>query len=309
MNLRTCSKCGAKVAPGSRFCELCGKAIDPDRRPLAVRLQEELGSAYIVMGELGSGGFAKVFLVRETTHGTHLAVKVMHQALMLSSAVVSRFQREIQCASELDHPNIVPVTFSAEKIDLVYYAMPRVRGKTVKKHIAELGQLPFDEAIHFLRELAEGLAYAHEHGVVHRDIKPSNLMIDRNGRVQILDFGIAKALSKKGSTLSISGELLGSPEYMSPEQAAGAKTINYKSDIYSWGIVGYEMLAGRPPFLGASVQELLHKQSFIPPPPLRDFRSDVPRRLMNAITKCLEKDPHRRWANIRAAASALTQPA
>lgn len=305
MTSPTCSKCEAKLAAGARFCELCGTAVEPDRRPLGVRLQEDLGPDYVVMGELGSGGFAQVYLVREDKTGAHLAVKVMREALMISGTVVRRFQREIRYASGLNHPNIVAVQFSRERADLVYYAMRRVRGKTLKKHIEERGQLSVEETVSILEQLAEGLAFAHEHGYIHRDIKPSNLMLDHDSRVQILDFGIAKALSNKGSNLTVSGELLGSPEYVSPEQASGSGELTYKTDIYSWGIVGYEMLAGRPPFLGTSIQELLHKHIAETPPTLREFRPDVPRHVVSVLAKCLEKNPGSRWANIRAAAGAL----
>jgi serine/threonine-protein kinase len=305
MTTPTCSKCDTELVAGAHFCEFCGTAVEADRRPLSVRLQEDLGPGYVVMGELGSGGFAQVFLVREDKTGAHLAVKVMREALMISSTVVRRFQREIRYASELNHPNIVAVQFSRERADLVYYAMQRVRGKTLKKHIEERGQLSVEETASILKQLAEGLAYAHEQGYIHRDIKPSNLMLGDDSRVQILDFGIAKALSKKGSNLSVSGELLGSPEYVSPEQASGSSELNYKTDIYSWGIVGYEMLAGRPPFLGNSIQELLHKHIAETPPALREFRPDVPRHVVSVLAKCLEKNSGSRWANIRAAAGAL----
>jgi serine/threonine protein kinase len=305
MTSRTCTKCNEPLAPGARFCIECGTAAEVDRRPVSVRLQEDLGPDYEVLGELGQGGFAVVYLVSDRTQGRNLAVKVMRQELILSKSFVQRFRREISYASRLQHPNIVPVTFSVERVDLVYYAMPRVRGTPLNKHLEQTGALQIAETQQILCQLAAALAYAHEHDVVHRDIKPSNTILGHDGMVQILDFGVAKGLTRDRGNLTASGELIGSPEYMSPEQAAGAADLDHRTDIYSWGIVGFEMLTGNVPFRGNNVSEVLYKHMTEPPPDLRKLRPDAPEQLVAVIHKCLEKEPATRWDSMREAMRAL----
>jgi len=308
MTQRTCAKCGTTLSPGARFCVECGTAAEVDRRPVSVRLQEDLGSDYEVLGELGRGGFAIVYLVRDRKKGNNLAVKVMRQELILSKSIVHRFRREISYASKLTHPNIVPVTFSVERVDLVYYAMPRVSGTPLNKHLEQTGALSINEARLILSQLAAALAYAHEHDVVHRDVKPSNVMVCEDGMVQILDFGVAKGLMRDGGTLTASGELIGSPEYMSPEQAAGSAEVDHRTDIYSWGILGFEMLVGKTPCQGNTVTDVLYQHMAEPPPNLLELRPEMPRGLAAVLLKCLEKDPNARWGTMRDAMRALHQP-
>jgi serine/threonine-protein kinase len=279
--------------------------LEPDERSAALRLREFLGSDYEVLGELGRGGFAVVYLVQERSSGRHLAVKVMRRELMISPLLVKRFKREIRLASKLDHPNILPVSFSAERGDFVYYAMPRVRGKTLKEHIRKTGKLELHDALRILRDLAAGLVHAHEHGVVHRDIKPSNIMLDPSGTALILDFGLARALAADDGTLSISGEIIGSPQYLSPEQAAGAKDLDQRCDVYNWGILGYEMLAGRPPFVADSIHEILAKHLAETPESLRALRPDAPDPVIAVLERALAKEREGRWQTMREAQSAL----
>lgn len=306
MTSRTCLKCGAVLAPGARFCVTCGAAADIDKRPVPVRLQDDLGPDYEVLGELGQGGFAIVYLVADRVNGRNLAVKVMRQELILSKSMVHRFRREISYASRLCHPNIVPVAFSVERIDLVYYAMPRVRGTPLHKYIEQNGPLEIENAKQIMRQIAAALAYAHDHEVVHRDVKPSNAMLGHDGLVQILDFGVAKGLIHERGNLTASGELIGSPEYMSPEQAGGSKLdIDHRTDIYSWGVVGYEMLAGRPPFSGSTVTEVLYKHMTQQPDDLRKHRQEAPAELVAVIHNCLEKNPASRFENMREAMRAV----
>ncbi len=305
MTRASCSNCGTTLPVDARFCVECGARAAFEERSLTQRLQEELGSDYEVMGELGHGGFGVVYLMGDRRERRYLAVKVMHQRLMVSPLLVERFRREIRYASKLNHVNILPVTFSVDRGNLVYYAMPRVRGKPLKKHLEQRAPFSPSETTRILREIAAGLSSAHEHGVMHRDIKPSNIMLEHSGKVLILDFGVAKALSKDGGTLSISGELLGSPEYMSPEQAAGKKDVDHRTDVYSWGIVGYEMLTGRPPFSGKSVQQVLHRHMTEVPESLSQLRPDAPPPLVSILERALEKDRDRRWQTMADAMAQL----
>jgi serine/threonine-protein kinase len=308
MTPRTCTKCGEPLGPGARFCIECGTAAEPDLRPVSERLQEDLGPDYEVLGELGQGGFAVVFLVRDCAQSRYLAVKVMRKELLYSKSMVHRFRREISYASKLQHPNIVPVAFSVERLDLVYYAMPRIRGFPLHKRIEQLGALQINTTIDILRQLAAALAYAHEHDVIHRDVKPSNVIVGQDGMVQILDFGVAKGLTQEGGNLTASGELIGSPEYMSPEQAAGSADLDHRTDIYSWGIVGFELLTGKPPFRGTTVTEILYKHMTDRPPDLKQLRTDAPAKLASVINTCLEKETENRWAGMRDAMRALPSP-
>ena len=276
-----------------------------DPGSLVHRLRAALGGAYTVTGELGRGGFAVVYLAEEGATGRHLAVKVMRPELLKAPDLVERFRREIAFAERLQHPNILTVTFVGTRPDLLYYAMPRLRGQPLSVVLANGTVLPRAQVIRVLRDVGEGLAYAHEQGVIHRDVKPSNIVIEPDGHSVILDFGIAKALSKDGGTLSVSGELIGSPLYMSPEQAADGRDVNEQTDIYSWGVVGYEMLAGTPPFTGTSVQEILYQHYAQQPPSLVARRADLPGALVAVLGRALAKDRHVRWRRMRDAVAAL----
>ena len=300
MNHLECSRCGSSLQHAGRFCSTCGEP----RLPLTRRLQDALGSNYELIGELGRGGAAVVYSVRDKGLGRYLAVKVMHPELMMSHSVVERFRREARYVAQLDHPNILSVVFSSEESGLVYYAMPRIRGKTLAKYLDQLGQLPVQGSLSILGQVADGLNHAHKHGVVHRDVKPSNIMIEENGHALILDFGVAKALWDGGMHLSASGEIIGSPRYMSAEQASGSSTIDHRTDIYSWGVVGFHMFAGRAPFDDDSIQAILYKQRSVEPPDLRTLRPDIPEDISTVIHRCLEKNPARRWGSILDAARA-----
>ena len=273
--------------------------------PLSVRLQSQLGEGYKVLGELGQGGFSIVYLVADHPRQRHLAVKVMRPEFLSAPTVLQRFRREIEFASSLEHPNILPVEFWDEKDELVFYAMPRARGKPLNKHLEQRHKLPVEEVVAILRQIAAGLDHAHSKDVIHRDIKPANLMIEPRGNVSILDFGVAKGLSKDGSTLTASGHIVGSPEYMSPEQADNRKDIDHRTDIYSWGVLGYEMLTGRTPFKGTSVQQVLYQQVTANPAGVQELRPGTPDRLAGVIDRCLVKERDGRWESIRSAAAGI----
>jgi serine/threonine protein kinase len=267
------------------------------------RLARALGADYSIVGELGRGGFAVVYSVRDQRLNRYLAVKVMRPDLVASPQTLERFRREARIAASLDHPNILPVSFAGEAAGLVYYAMPRVRGQTLRERLRQDGALPVADALRVFAEVGRGLHYAHEHGVVHRDVKPANIMLEHTGKVLVLDFGIAKALSADGASLSLSGIVIGSMEYMSPEQAAGGRDIDRRSDIYSLGVVGYEMLVGQPP-QGDATGPGLAQRAPSAPPDVRARRPDAPPALARAIGRCLAWDRGARWATAAEAVAA-----
>jgi serine/threonine protein kinase len=196
------------------------------------------------------------------------------------------------------------VLFAGKSGGLVYYAMPRVRGESLRHRIDRGGPLPCAEALRIFSEVAHGLHHAHGQGIVHRDVKPANILLDETGRVRLVDFGVAKALAVKGVTVSLTGELIGTPEYMSPEQARGTATIDHRCDIYSLGVVGFEMLSGRVPFTGDTIHAVLQLHIDAAAPHVAPLRPDAPPALGAAIATCLEKDPARRWQTAEAAARA-----
>jgi eukaryotic-like serine/threonine-protein kinase len=302
----SCPQCGTALPPDAKFCHRCGASQPSDTRSDTERLRDALGPDYAVTGELGRGGFAVVYLVEDLKARRHLALKVLRRELLLSHVLVARFRREIELASRLSHPNILPVKFAGEAQGLAYYAMPRVKGKTLKEVLRSRGTLPVPEAVRLLRDVASALAHAHDRGVAHRDIKPSNIMLDPNGRPLILDFGLARALAAtEGSTLTVSGEIIGSPQYLAPEQAAGDGNLDHRCDVYNWGLVAYEALAGKPAFDGESVQEVLYKQVVEEPTPLRELRPDAHPGIVAVVERALRKDREDRWQRMDDAVAAL----
>ena len=302
----SCGKCGTPLPDGAKFCHRCGTPRAADPRSDTERLRDALGPDYAVTGELGRGGFAVVYLVEDLRTRRHLALKVLRRELLVSDVLVARFRREIELASRLSHPNILPVIFASEAQGLAYYAMPRVKGKTLKEVLRSRGRLPIPEAVRLVRDVASGLAHAHERGVAHRDIKPSNILLDPEGRPLILDFGLARALAAaEGSTLTVSGEIIGSPQYLAPEQAAGDRNLDHRCDVYNWGLVAYELLAGKPAFDGESVQEVLYKQVAEEPTPLRELRPDAPPGIVAVVERALRKNREDRWQRMEDAIAAL----
>jgi serine/threonine-protein kinase len=197
------------------------------------------------------------------------------------------------------------VLFSSDAPDFAYYAMPRVKGRTLKEILKGTSRMELVEAVALLRDLASALAHAHERGVAHRDIKPSNIMMAK-GRPLILDFGLARALAAAdGSTLTVSGEIIGSPQYLAPEQAAGDGDLDHRCDIYNWGLLAYELLTGGPAFTGDSVQEVLYKQVVEEAPPLGRVRPDVPAGIVAVVERALRKVRDDRWQHMGDALAAL----
>ena len=258
------------------------------------RLKKALQGRYQVERELGHGGMATVHLARDEKHGRAVAIKVLRPEL--AQAVGSeRFLREINIAAQLQSPHILPLLESGEADGLLYYVMPYVEGDSLRARLVKQGALPASEAMRLLRDVVDALAHAHRHQVVHRDIKPDNVMIaDRHAVV--MDFGVAKAMSdaKGTSGLTSIGISLGTPAYMAPEQAAADPFIDHRADIYSIGVLGYEMLAGTPPFVGTP-QAVLMAQIANAPTPLLQLKPDVPPAIAQIVMKCLEKDPANRY--------------
>ncbi|HEX3274028.1 MAG TPA: protein kinase [Gemmatimonadales bacterium] len=266
-------------------------------KPLPARLAEALGDAYTIEGEVGRGGMGVVYRARDERLQRRVAIKVLPPELAFQKDIRERFTREAQTAARLSHPNIVPIHTVGEGQGLVYFVMGYVDGESVAARIRRRGKLPVDEARRIMMEAADALSAAHALSIIHRDIKPDNILLEGpRGRVMVTDFGIAKALSStSGATLTGAGVAIGTPAFMSPEQAAGEREIDGRSDVYSLGVVSYQMLTGELPFTAPTVAGILMKQITEPAPDLRARRPDVPEDLALAVSRCLEKDPENRW--------------
>jgi tetratricopeptide (TPR) repeat protein len=257
------------------------------------QLQDALGTSYTITRELGGGGMSRVFVAREEALRRNVVVKVLPPDL-LAGVNAERFDREIELAAGLQHPHIVPVLTAGQMSGVPYYTMPFVDGESLRARLTTGGALPMTEVIGILRDVAKALAYAHERGIVHRDIKPDNVLLS-GGSATVTDFGIAKAISAArtvapGGTLTQIGTSIGTPAYMSPEQAAADPAMDHRADIYSFGCLAYEVITGRPPFLAKSPQKLLAAQMGETPQPVSELRPDVPMALAQLVMKCLAKD-------------------
>ena len=271
-----------------------------NRADVQDRLQQALGSAYVIERELGGGGMSRVFLAREAALGRKVVIKVLRPELA-EALSGERFKREVRLAARLQHPHIVPL-LTAGEIDgsVLFYTMPFVEGESLRQRLAREGALPLADTVRVLGDVAGALAYAHRTGVVHRDVKPENILLSDGGAV-VADFGIAKAISAsrgsdgegdagRASTLTTAGTSLGTPAYMAPEQATG-DTVDHRADLYSLGVVGYEMLSGRAPFEGRTAQQLMGAHATETPEPIARRRASVPPRLGALVMQLLEKNP------------------
>jgi serine/threonine-protein kinase len=257
--------------------------------------------------ELGRGGMATVYLARDIRHKRPVALKVLHPEL---GAVLGtdRFLREVETAAGLQHPHILPVFDSGEAAGRLWYTMPYVEGESLRDRLKREVQLPVEDAVRLTREVAEALDYAHRHGVVHRDIKPDNILL-AEGHALVADFGIAKAVSiAGGETLTQTGTAVGTPAYMSPEQASPGAPLDGRSDVYSLGCVLYEMLAGEPPFTGPSSQAIIARHCADPPRSMRVVRPGVPLALERAVERALAKVPADRFQTAGEFARSLSLP-
>jgi len=264
-------------------------------RDLIGQVRQALGDRYTVITEVGRGGNAMLFGAFDKD-GRKVAIKVLHPELAVSVAA-DRFLREIRWAARLDHPHIAPLLDSGEANYLLWFVMPFVTGETLRRVLRRERILPVDRAVRIATEVLDALGHAHEHGLAHRDIKPDNIVLSAEGGGAILvDFGIARAIATSGEDrVTRSGFVVGTEEYMSPEQAGGSPDIDGRTDLYSLGVVLFESLAGRPPFAAASAAAVLDMQQHAPPPDLRKLRRDVPRELSDAVMKALSKAREARW--------------
>ena len=270
-------------------------------------LQSALADRYQVEREVGHGGMATVYLAQDVRHHRPVALKVLHADLAMSLGP-ERFLREIQIAARLQHPHIVPLYDSGQAGDLLYYVMPFIEGESLRQRLERDGRLPLDEAVAIARGVATALDYAHRQQIVHRDIKPENVMM-HEGEPMVTDFGIAKAVSAAVShSLTQTGTAIGTPSYMSPEQAAGEAELDARSDVYSLATLLYEMITGVVPFTGPTVQAVYARLFTDPVPPIRDRRQDTPDWLESAVTRALAKEPAARYATAAQFAQALVWP-
>jgi eukaryotic-like serine/threonine-protein kinase len=278
-------------------------------KALAARLTEALGSSYTVEGEIGRGGMGVVYNARDERLKRQVAIKVLPPELAFRDEIRIRFLREAETAARLSHPHIVPIHSVGESPDrLVYFIMAFIDGEPLSAKLKRRGRLPPEEARRIMTETADALGAAHALGIIHRDVKPDNILLEGSrGRVVVTDFGIAKALysTTGGAALTATGAAMGTPHYMSPEQAAGDREIDGRSDLYSLGVVAYQLLVGELPFHAPTVPGILMKQITERAPLLTNKRPDCPEDLAAAVMRCLEKDPEDRWPTADALRRAL----
>ena len=270
------------------------------------RLVVAVGTQYLVDAEIGRGGMAVVYRATDLRLHRRVAIKVLPPELAFNADVRERFLREAQTAAQLSHPGIVPIYMVDEAEGLVFFVMALVDGESLAERLARETRLPAEQARQILVAVADALAYAHAQGVVHRDVKPDNIMLDRTtGRPMVTDFGIARAAAGD-SRLTVTGVAIGTPAYMSPEQALGERELDGRSDIYSLGVIGYQMLSGETPFKASNTPAMLVKHVSETPRPLLSLRPDMPPSLAYAISRALAKKPDDRWSDAAAFREALS---
>ncbi|HZI99271.1 MAG TPA: serine/threonine-protein kinase, partial [Gemmatimonadaceae bacterium] len=275
--------------------------IPPQSSPdqdLFARVSRAVEPAYDIQGEIGRGGSGIVYRAIDRRLKRAVAIKILPPDLAFRSDTRDRFMREAETAARLSHPNIVPIFSVDEREGLAWFVMAIVEGESLGDHVRTKGAMPVNDVRKMLREVADALGFAHERGVVHRDIKPDNILLDaESGRAMVTDFGIARATTEGGSRLTATGTAIGTPAYMSPEQCAGDKQLDGRSDLYSLGAVAYYALAGQPVFDGPSTPVIMMKHVTETPTPLSRYRSGVPEDLERIVMRLLQKDPADRFRN------------
>ncbi len=310
-----CPQCGTAVPGGAAACPRCGAQVtDPVAKTLAIstedvaerdallaQLRHELHSEYEVEGELGRGAMGVVFKAFEIELGRAVALKVLPPGLG-QGAAAERFRREARLAAALDHPSIIPIYRVGRVAGTYYFAMKLVEGKALDEIIEAQGALPLQVILAVLRSATSALAFAHDREIVHRDIKGGNILVDRDGRVMISDFGIARASQEK--TLTAAGAMMGTPYYMSPEQGWGG-TVGPQSDQYALGILTFQMITGQVPFDADSLMTILQHHYFTPPPDVRAVREGLPAGLVRVVETALKKNAAERFASTRGMLAAV----
>src|SRR5216117_3704065 len=308
-----CFRCGSELESTARFCPNCGTPVsDPQSATVVLpseagddllqRLRLVLAGEYEVEQELARGGMAIVYRATEVGLGRVVALKVLPPDLGLTPRAVERFKREARMVAELDHPNIIPVYRVGQVGGVLHIAMKFIEGRSLDAIIEAQGALPVPVVAYVLRGTSRAAAYAHDRGIVHRDLKGANILVDRDGRVMVSDFGVA--LRASDVTLTADGTVIGTPPFMSPEQCAGRRA-GPQSDQYSLGIVAFQMLAGSVPFHADTLAGVMQHHFFTPAPDVRQARDDVPAALAEVLNRTLEKDPAARYATTRDMLAAL----
>jgi len=313
-----CSSCHALLREGSSHCPRCGPgslalfgvelaSLDPlptDSGALD-RLGRALGRNYRVVRLIGRGGFAEVYEVVDSDLQRRLAVKVLRSDLPWTAATISRFKQEARAIARLNHPNTVPIHFVGENEGLVYYAMRYLEGRTVADLLRTEGPLTTDGALRIVEPVLEALQHAHDHGLVHRDVKPGNILIESGtGRPLLVDFGIVKYLDGPAH-LTDAGYIVGTPLYMSPEQALGSQSVDARSDLYGIGAVLFQLLTGAPPFEGTDSQEIVGRHISEPVPSANLSRDGIPPWISGIVLRCMAKHPDDRFPTARALLEAI----
>lgn len=311
-----CPKCHFQNLDGINFCGICATPLtstakEPITRTKTIETPLEslirgtrIADRYEIIELLGSGGMGKVYRVEDTKVEEEIALKIIHPDIAIKKRNLDRFHQELKLARKIKHKNVCQMFDLGEDADRVFITMEYVSGENLKTFVRRSKRLDIGTAISISKQICEGLAEAHKQGVIHRDLKSSNIMIDRNGNVRIMDFGIARSLESKKITRE--GFTVGTPEYMSPEQVSG-KDLNKVSDIYSFGIILFEMLTGRVPFEGDTSLDIALKHKIEPPPDPREINFQIPEELGQVIFKCLEKDRNNRYQNIEDVCAELSR--
>jgi serine/threonine protein kinase len=305
-----CRDCHAVLPPEARFCLSCGARVEPEAPDSTVdqlleTLKKAIGFQYRIERLLGRGGMGAVYLAHELALDRDVAIKVLPPEQAGTPQMRERFRREARTAARLSHPHIVPLHTFGEVSGLVYFVMGYIAGESLASRLDRQGPLPPEEARTLLVSLCDALDYAHRQGIVHRDIKPDNILIDAaSGAPLLTDFGIAKPAQAEAQ-LTMPGQVVGTPYYMSPEQALGRADVDHRSDVYSLGVVAYEMLSGRRPFDAESPMEALTQRLTRDPIPLRSAVPDLPPDLQAAVDRCLQRDMPKRWPDAKSLREAL----
>jgi predicted Ser/Thr protein kinase len=308
-----CRACHTPLPDDSVFCLRCGVVASGQAgygsaylldetavRELELLVRRETAGEYEIERELGRGGMAIVYLATEIALGRRVAIKVLPPSLTFGRDTVDRFKREAKLAAALAHVHIIPI-YRVSSGRLFWYAMKYIEGRTLADILLERNHLSLDQSIRILEQTAEALDYAHQRRVIHRDVKPANVMVDAGGRVVVTDFGIAELVDESSSG---SGIVIGTPFYMSAEQSRG-EVLSGAADQYSTGVMAYHMLAGRVPFDGKTVIDIVHKHCVEPPPPLEELRPGLPQEVYRAIHRAMAKSPLERYPSVGAFVSAL----